>query len=213
MLAWVTLSVAIAASGPLQQKQVPLEAGSWPSFPLTEAAVAAGGATCVASVTTGAGGAVETVEVTGCPDPFLTHTRDALVELKYAAGFLKKNPSFQVVVPYTAPVLARRAEVGKTLGEKEKRSYTLEEAVVVGTPPSQIVKKDPFAPPGTRPGFCQIHVWIDDQGDAYAVEMSDCREEHRLAVEMAALAWKFEPYQQGGVAVPFRFKTRVSVHE
>ncbi len=206
------VTVAIAAAVPLQTKQVPLAEGAWPAFPMVESAFVAGASTCTAAVTVGADGAVGQVEVSGCAEPFLAVTRDAIVGMKVSPGFAAKNPTFQVAVPYEPPPIGRRAEVGKVLGEEERRAYTLEQAVAVGQPPVQIVTKHPFARPGTKPGMCGVEVYLDDIGSVYAVDMRDCRADLHLPIEMAVLAWTFEPVTKDGVAAPVHFRMPISVH-
>lgn len=198
----IHLLIAAAFAAPLATKDVPLAEGAFPAYPLTDAALAIGAATCTATIEAAADGTLASVAVDGCPEPFAAVSRDALAQARLPAGFARKNPSFEVVIAFEVPALVR----------KPKAETGLDAAVRLEETPEKYYDKRPFVPHGTRGGLCTVEVWVDAKGEPYAIDVRPCRSDLHLAVEMAVLEWRYTPHQVDGQAVPVRFHALVNVH-
>lgn len=198
MLAGLALS---ALAAPLSLSEVPIEAGLLPTFPMTEEAFRLGPAACVARVAVAPEGAVQSADVSGCDPTFAEPLKAGLAKITLPAGFAKDHPSFEVEVRYEPP----------PMGRKRDPESRLEDAIHVDTAPERYYDKKPFLPHGEKGGSCVLEVFVEPDGEPFAVDLRECPQRLRLAAEMASLEWRYRPVLVDGAPVAARFGERVNI--
>lgn len=198
-----TVAASFAA---LVAPELPQSAAYDPNAPETEYTVEIPDAYRAGATKAVVAGARATVlGVTGCAEPYASAAK-AHVEaspVRESAQREFEGRAFDVRVVFAPPSLVR--------AHVTPPPPALSAAVPVASAPPKTFDKDAFRPKGGKGGACDVTVYIDGKGDVYAADLAQCREDLRLFVKSAVMAWKYAPVLVDGVAQPAKFVANVAV--
>ncbi len=197
--------IGLAFGGDLPEGIIAVEEVAWKSvvaaeYLLTDETMALESVSCLAETTFLVDGSVKVAAVGGCPEPIAGAVHTALEASIAKKAYAAVTPSAVVLVKLMRPAIWRNAKEETSLG-----------AAIHVEKPEKYYDKPPFRPPEVKPGSCDVELWVNAEGEPYAIDMRRCRANLVLGIQGAVSQWRYTPVVQDGVAVPVRFMDSVAV--